>query len=64
MIFFRKRIRRLVNPDETEKRLREEGLDLEKGDLKAILLSALAVFLPVVLGIAAVLLGIAYLLSL
>jgi hypothetical protein len=55
MIFFRKKIHRLVNPEETDRRLREEGLDLEKGDKKAIILASLIVFGPVVLGVAAVL---------
>lgn len=49
MIFFRKKIERLVNPKETEKRLKEEPLDLEKGDLRAIIIAAFITIGPLVL---------------
>jgi len=51
MIFFNSRkVQKLIDPHATEKRLKEEPLDLEKGDKKAILIAAMLVFFPVVLG--------------
>jgi len=50
MIFYNRKVQKLIDPRETEKRLREEPLDLEKGDKKAILIAAMLVFFPVVLG--------------
>ena len=60
MLFFGKRkIDKLYNLEEREKKAKsEDPLELEKGDMLAIIIAAIVTFIPVVLFLAAVLLGI------
>jgi hypothetical protein len=53
-------LKELVNVEDIEKRAKEEGKpELEKGDLFAITIAAIRVFLPVLLGF----IGVVYLLA-
>ena len=48
-MLFEKKVRRLINPEKTDKESRENPLELEKGDMKAIIIAAFVVYGPVVL---------------
>ena len=61
-MLFNRKVRRLIDPDKTDKALKEDPLELEKGDKKAIVLAAFLVYGPVVLGMSIVLGLIAWLL--
>lgn len=62
MIFFRKKIKSLVDVEAAEKKLKENGpVEIEKGDALALALAALRVFLPILLGFMAVVYLIYYL---
>jgi len=57
-VFFQRKIKRVLNVDEIEKRHAKEELEpLEKHDLLAMVIAALIVFVPVLL----LLIGIVYL---
>jgi len=58
-LFGKKKIDKLYNLEETEKKAKsEDKLELEKGDIPAIIIAALVTFIPVFLFLALVLLGI------
>ena len=58
MFFGRRKIEKLYNLEEREKKARsEDPLELEKSDLPAIIIAALITFIPVFLFLAALLLG-------
>ena len=57
MLFFRNKFSRAIDPKAAEQRWREKPLELEKGDLPAILLAALITLGPVFLVMIGVLLG-------
>ncbi|MDR1668748.1 MAG: hypothetical protein LBR76_02175 [Oscillospiraceae bacterium] len=54
-IVFKKKVHRVVDPEKSEQRRKEEPLDLEKGDLKAMMIAAFLTFLPALLVILAIL---------
>ena len=62
-MLFGKKINRILNVREAEERFEKEReeLPLEKGDRLAIILAALAVFIPVLIGVLAVFLLVLYL---
>lgn len=62
-MLFGKKINRVLNVRKAEERFEKEReeLPLEKGDRLAIILAALAVFIPVLIGVLAVFLLVLYL---
>ncbi|MDM8201702.1 MULTISPECIES: hypothetical protein [Allofournierella] len=62
-MLFGKKINRVLNVRQAEERFEKEReeLPLEKGDRLAMILAALAVFIPVLIGILAVLVLVLYL---
>ncbi len=56
-MFFNKKLNRVVHLEESEKRFEEEleDVELEKGDRLAMAIAGLLVFIPVVLGVLALL---------
>ena len=62
-MLFCKKINRVLNVRQAEERFEKEReeLPLEKGDRLAMILAALAVFIPVLIGILAVLVLVLYL---
>lgn len=62
-MLFGKKINRILNVREAEERFEKEReeLPLEKGDRLAIILAALAVFIPVLIGVLAVFVLVLYL---
>lgn len=62
-MLFGKKINRILNVREAEERFEKEReeLPLEKGDRLAMILAALAVFIPVLIGVLAVFLLVLYL---
>lgn len=62
-MLFGKRINRVLNVRKAEERFEKEReeLPLEKGDRLAMILAALAVFIPVLIGVLAVFLLVLYL---
>jgi len=63
MFFFHKRkFSKMVDEKEAEKRFAEIKPELEKGDIPAIIIAALKVFMPFVLAIIGVMLLLAWLL--
>ena len=61
--FHKRRFEKLVNEKEAEKNFAQVRPELEKGDLPAIVIAALIVFMPYVLVIVGVLFLIAWLLG-
>ncbi len=51
MIFFKKKLDRLVNADEIEKKFQEDikETEFEKGDIPALFIAAFLTFLPILL---------------
>lgn len=62
-MLFGKKINRVLNVRQAEERFEKEReeLPLEKGDRLAMILAALAVFIPILIGILAVLVLVLYL---
>ncbi len=62
-MLFGKKINRILNVREAEERFEKEReeLPLEKGDRLAMILAALAVFIPVLIGVLAVFVLVLYL---
>ncbi|MCK9547868.1 MAG: hypothetical protein RBS49_06905 [Sphaerochaeta sp.] len=61
-MFFPKKIKRVLDVEGAEKRLKEEGKEkLEKGDFFAMLVSAFLVFTPVILLLIAIVWGLYWL---
>lgn len=62
-MLFPKKIRRVIDVEEAEKNFEKEFKkeELEKGDVPAIVIAALLVFLPVAILLTVVLIGIPYL---
>jgi len=60
--FLQNRLNKLVDVKETEKKIKErEPLELEKGDVLALVLAALKVFLPILIGFIVVIFGLYWL---
>ena len=61
-MLFKRKIDRMINVEEQEEKFRKtlEKEPLEKGDLRAMIIAGLIVFVPVVIVVVLVMIGISY----